>query len=145
MATSKAILGKPYSLDDQVGYLLRLANQRHTTIFQERMTADLTPTQFAALARLAEHGECSQNQLGRHAAMDIATIKGVVDRLKEKGLVTAEPSTEDRRRNLISLTKKGAALIHDLFRQGQEITEATLQPLSATEQRTFVKLLRKLT
>ena len=144
MATSKASLQDAYLLDEQVGYLLRLANQRHATIFQDRMTAELTPTQFAALARLAQHGKCSQNQLGRHAAMDIATIKGVVDRLKQKGLVTTEPSAEDRRRCLISLSDKGAALLSDLFEQGHEITEATLAPLSPSEQRSFIRLLRKL-
>ena len=83
----------PYRLEDQVGYLLRLASQRHSIIFQNRISNDLTPTQFSTLIRVAEKKEVSQNQLGRLAAMDIATIKGVVDRLKAKGLlqVTADP------------------------------------------------------
>lgn len=135
----------PYLLDDQVGYLLRLANQRHATIFQTHAVGGLTPTQFATLVRLAEHGRCSQNQLGRHAAMDIATIKGVVDRLREKGLVRSEPSQEDKRRSLVSLTSQGEALISDLLAAGRRITEETLRPLSPSEQRSFVKLLRKLT
>lgn len=135
----------PYLLDEQVGYLLRLANQRHATIFQTHAVAGLTPTQFSALVRLAEHGRSSQNQLGRHAAMDIATIKGVVDRLREKGLVRTEPSQEDKRRSLVSLTSEGEALISDLLQAGRRITEETLKPLSPAEQRTFVKLLRKLT
>ncbi|MTI02946.1 MarR family winged helix-turn-helix transcriptional regulator, partial [Roseibium sp. RKSG952] len=74
-----------YLLDSQVGYLLRLANQRHASIFQSHTLEGLTPTQFAALVRIAELGKCSQNRLGRLAAMDVATIKGVVDRLKQKG------------------------------------------------------------
>jgi len=134
-----------YLLDDQAGYLLRLANQRHATIFQQNAVNGLTPTQFTALIRLSEHGKCSQNQLGRYAAMDIATIKGVVDRLRQKGLATAEPSTEDKRRSLISLTDTGKALMADLTRAGHEITQTTLDPLTAAEQRTFLKLLRKLT
>ncbi len=133
-----------YQLDDQVGYLLRLANQRHAAIFQSHAFGDLTPTQFSALIRLAEHGKCSQNQLGRLASMDIATIKGVVDRLRQKGLVHTEPSPEDKRRSLISLSKQGAAIIDDLTRAGQQITKETLAPLSASEQRTLVKLLNKL-
>jgi len=43
-----------YVLDDQVGYLLRVALQRHTAIFTTRMIEGLTQTQFAALAMLAE-------------------------------------------------------------------------------------------
>jgi len=42
------------------------------------MRSDLTPTRFAAMAKLLEHGSLSQNELGRMTAMDIATIKGVV-------------------------------------------------------------------
>lgn len=134
-----------YVLDEQIGYLLRLANQRHATIFQTHAPYDLTPTQFAALIRLAENGPCSQNQLGRISAMDIATIKGVVDRLRKKGLVSATPSSEDRRRSIIALTAEGEAALAELEARGREITRATLQPLSAAEQRTLLKLLRRLT
>ena len=41
-----------YVLDDQVGFLLRVAMQRHTSIFTTRMIEGLTQTQFAALAKL---------------------------------------------------------------------------------------------
>ena len=68
-------------LDDQVGFVLRQAQQRHTTIFAAEMIEGLTPTQWAALAKLREVGACSQNHLGRLTAMDAATIKGVIDRL----------------------------------------------------------------
>lgn len=133
-----------YRLDDQVGYLLRLAMQRHAGIFQAHSPDGLTPTQFAAMIRLDEEGSCSQNQLGRLAAMDIATIKGVVDRLKQKGLVTAEASREDKRRSVISLTTEGRRLIDELKETGARISDETLAPLSGTEARTLVKLLGKL-
>ena len=73
-----------YHLQDQVGFILRKASQRHIAIFARHID-DLTPPQFAALAKLAEIGETSQNQLGAQIAMDAATIKGVIDRLKARG------------------------------------------------------------
>ena len=94
---------EPYVLDDQIGYLLRLANQRHTLIFQEHAVLELTPTQFSAMVRLLDEGECSQNELGRRTAMDVATVKGVVDRLRAKGLVRLRPDPTDRRRTTISI------------------------------------------
>lgn len=136
---------KGYSLDAQVGYLLRLANQRHAAIFQANVPEGLTPTQFSAMIRLSEHGPLSQNQLGRTAAMDIATIKGVVDRLRRKGYVRSVPSPEDRRRSMVSLTGEGRAIIGQLERRGQMISEETLTPLTASEQRTFLRLLGRLT
>lgn len=136
--------GGEYSLDDQVGFLLRLANQRHTTIFQTHTLHGLTPTQFTALIRIAEQGECSQNHLGRLAAMDVATIKGVVDRLREKGLITIKPAPHDRRRSQISLSPEGEKLVGPLREAGHRITQETLQTLTASEQRNLLKILRKI-
>ncbi len=81
--------------------------QRHTSIFMSEMTDKLTQTQFAALARLLEVGPCSQNHLGRLIYLDAATIKGVVDRLKLRRLITTQDDPNDRRRRAITLTEKG--------------------------------------
>lgn len=133
-----------YRLDDQVGYILRLVSQRHASIFQSLIEHDVTPTQFAMLIRLAEVGQGSQNHLGRLAAMDVATAKGVVDRLKAKGLITLAPDENDARRRVIRLSAAGERLIADLEARGHAITEATLAPLSKSERRTFLALLGKL-
>lgn len=134
-----------YVLDDQVGYLLRLASQRHAGIFQAMTLDGMTATQFAALVRLGEKGEASQNALGRLAAMDVATIKGVADRLRQKGLIEVVPDPGDKRRMLISLSEDGRAMLERMTDIGREITEATLAPLSAAERAQFLALLRKLT
>jgi DNA-binding MarR family transcriptional regulator len=133
-----------YDLDEQVGYLLRLANQRHVVIFQETVSENLTPTQFSTLMRVAEHGALSQNHLGRLAAMDTATIKGVVDRLKEKGLLVTNPDPNDKRRFIISLTPQGNAMTKKLRDDGRMISERTLSPLKQAEQKKLLELLRKI-
>lgn len=133
-----------YRLDDQVGYLLRLASQRHATIFQSQTIEGLTPTQFSALIRISEQGTCSQNRLGRLAAMDVATIKGVADRLRQKGLIVTRPDPDDKRRTLISLSPQGQALVARMQGVGHSITAETLKPLTSSEQRNLVKLLQKL-
>ena len=133
-----------YVLDDQVGFLLRVAMQRHTAIFTSRMSEGLTQTQFAALAKLYEVGPCSQNQLGRLIYLDAATIKGVVDRLHLRGFVTALNDPKDRRRRAVALTERGRTVTEAAMTVASEITAATLGPLTADEQRQITKLLRKL-
>jgi len=133
-----------YVLDDQVGFLTRVAMQRHTTIFTSRMVEALTQTQFAALAKLHEVGPCSQNHLGRLIYLDAATIKGVVDRLSGRGFVTALNDPKDRRRRAVALTERGREVTEAAMLVAAEITAATLTPLSAEEQRMVVKLLKKL-
>ena len=130
-----------YLLDEQVKFLLRVAMQRHTSIFMTRMIEGLTQTQFAALAKLHEVGPCSQNQLGR---LDAATIKGVVDRLNTRGFLTALNDAKDRRRRAVTLTKRGRQVTAATQLVAAEITAATLAPLSEDERSAVVKLLRKL-
>ena len=99
-----------YILDEQIGFILRQVWQRHATIFAREIGINLTPTQWAALAKLTETGPCSQNLLGRLTAMDVATIKGVIDRLTARGLTETSPDPEDGRRLLVSLTRAGQQL-----------------------------------
>lgn len=133
-----------YCLDTQVGFLLRKAQQRHLTIFSGHMGDDLTPMQFAALVKLHDVGPCSQNSLGRQTAMDVATIKGVVSRLQARGLVDKTNNPDDRRMHLVALTAEGRALVERLIPEAREVSDRTLEPLSAQERATFMRLLGKL-
>jgi len=134
-----------YVLDDQVGFLLRKAQQRHLSIFGGHMVADLTAMQFAALAKLYETGPSSQNALGRLTAMDVATVKGVVARLRMRGLIEKLTSPDDKRLHLINLTVEGQRIVEQALPQAQDITRRTLAPLSPEEQVALVGLLRRIT
>jgi DNA-binding MarR family transcriptional regulator len=132
-----------YRLDRAVGFLLRKANQRHLAIFA-RAIPDLTPPQFAALAKLQEVGETSQNQLGQLVAMDAATIKGVIDRLKARGLVELSEHGSDRRRLMVGLTPSGRRTVEALLPLAARISDETLEPLNPRETATLLRLLSKL-
>ena len=140
----KNIEKQPYRLDEQVGYLLRLASQRHSMIFFQQISENLTPTQFSTLIRISEGGDLSQNHLGRLASMDVATIKGVVDRLKVKELIQSYADKGDKRRSRISLSAKGSELIDALKEDGARISENTLAPLRNSERKTLINLLLKI-
>src|SRR6201990_1384666 len=133
-----------YVLDEQIGFILRQVSQRHAVIFARDIGADLTPTQWAALAKLAETGPCSQNRLGRLTAMDVATIKGVIDRLTARGLTETSPDPEDGRRLRVSLTRAGQQLTDKIVSNALAISKETLAPLDARERELFVALLEKL-
>lgn len=132
-----------YQLNDQIGYKLRLAHQRHVELFS-RMMPELTPTQFAVLARLREVGPISQNHLGRLVAMDGATVKGVVDRLNKRGLLAVRQNPSDLRRREISLTKEGNMAAAAAIATAHEISRATTAKLTARERDHLLRLLDKL-
>jgi len=133
-----------YILDEQIGFILRQVWQRHATIFAREIGINLTPTQWAALAKLNETGPCSQNQLGRLTSMDVATIKGVIDRLSARGLTETSADPDDGRRLLVSLTRAGQQLAEKVAPNALLISKETLAPLDARERETLFALLNKL-
>ena len=146
-ASAKRAVKSPrpsYILDDQIGFILRQVWQRHSAIFAREIGINLTSAQWAALSKLVETGPCSQNQLGRLTAMDVATIKGVIDRLTARGLTETSADPEDGRRLLVSLTRAGQQLAEKAAPNALAITRETLAPLDAKERETLMELLGKL-
>lgn len=136
---------EPYSIDDQVGHLLRRAYQRATANLAQRINGhELTPMQFAALARLWEVGSASQNELGRQVAMEPANIHGLAGRLMKRGLVEAAPDPKDRRRRVLRLSAQGRALIEELIPLELAASAETTAPLSPAERETLLALLRRI-
>ena len=146
-ASAKRAVKSPrpsYILDDQIGFILRQVWQRHSAIFAREIGINLTSAQWAALSKLVETGPCSQNQLGRLTAMDVATIKGVIDRLTARGLTETSRDPEDGRRILVSLTRAGQQTAEKAAPHALAITRETLAPLDARERETLMGLLEKL-
>jgi DNA-binding MarR family transcriptional regulator len=137
--------GADYVLEDQVGYLLRCAHQRATETFNAVMAEfSITPTQFAALAKLDDLQAVSQNQLGRLTAMDPATISGVIGRLTTRGYVQASPDPKDARVAMLGLTPAGKAAITAMKAVAADVSRKTLELLSAAEAAALVAALAKI-
>ncbi|MXN52846.1 MarR family transcriptional regulator [Shinella sp. AETb1-6] len=133
-----------YMLGEQIGFYLRQANQRHVAIFASLISEKLTTTQWAALVKLKDLQPCSQGNLGRETAMDMATIKGVVDRLVKRGLVHTAPDPTDARRLVLTLTAEGDATVSRNLSIALQISQETLGTLSPAERMMLMELLRKI-
>jgi DNA-binding MarR family transcriptional regulator len=133
-----------YLVQDQIGFVLRLAFQFHTAIFTSKMVDNLTQTQFATLSTIKDIGECSQSDLVRLIALDSATINGVVSRMRSRGLVEISGDPADRRRQFMELTPEGADLVSRAEAIGESITAETLAHLTPTERTRLLQLLRKM-
>jgi MarR family transcriptional regulator, lower aerobic nicotinate degradation pathway regulator len=143
-AANENVARAGYVLDAQVGFILRQVHQRHAAIFASHAMDDLTPTQWAALAKLRETGACSQNLLGRLTAMDVATVKGVIERLTKRGYVDTAPDPTDGRRVLLTLSPAGVDAYERVVDQARAITQDTLAPLKPKQQATLLALLDRL-
>jgi MarR family transcriptional regulator, lower aerobic nicotinate degradation pathway regulator len=133
-----------YILDKQAGFMFRVLKQRHDQMFSREIEGKLTTAQWAALSKLAEVQKCTQNRLGRLTSMDGATIKGVVDRLTDRGLTQTRFDLKDRRRVIVSLTRKGRDLVSKLTPQAISVTNRILESLDPQERVTLTELLKRL-
>lgn len=134
-----------YRLEAQIGYVLRRAHQKATGIFNSVMGEfGVTPTQFAALAKLDDVGRVPQNELGRLTAMDPATIWGVVNRLTRQGYVAQSPAPNDGRLVMLELTRAGREATLRMKAVAAEVSRETLSPFTGEEARQLLDLLRRL-
>lgn len=133
-----------YTFTQQVGHLLRKAYQKHLAIFQENASdPHLTSVQFVTLCALRDNGASSQAELVKATAVDQATIRGIIDRLKARGLITISKDGQDGRKVIMSLLPAGQAVLDGMYPKAHLITELTMKRLNPAERIALLYLLRK--
>lgn len=92
-------------------------------------------------------GYIRENQIGfvvqRMAQRHIATIKGVFDRIRGRGLVFAGPPSRDRRRLILTPTMRSKTLCRELMSKAIDVSRQTLSPLTNDESRHLMELLKR--
>lgn len=128
-----------------IGQLLRRAYYKaleHSS--QTVKPFDLTTRQAAAIREIAARGNMSQVELGAAIGMEPANVHGLVERLKKKGLISAERDLENPRRMRLLLTAQGAGLVEPLNMAKQVSEDLALRPLDAGERERLCQLLAKM-
>jgi DNA-binding MarR family transcriptional regulator len=100
---------------------------------------------FRLLAALDQYGAASQADLGRHTGIDRSDVVATLNELVAAGLARRQPDPADRRRNIVTMTKRGASELERLDTVLDDVQDAVLAPLTADERTTLVRLLIKLT
>jgi DNA-binding MarR family transcriptional regulator len=115
-----------YQFSEQVGHLLRRAYQRHVALFQQTIPdSQLTAAQFVVLCAVRDQGACSLSEVVRITAIDQATVRGVMERLKTRDLLVVAQDVSDRRKVMV-------------------ITADTFGDLNPAERVAMIYLLRKM-
>ncbi|CCB63444.1 Transcriptional regulator, MarR family [Hyphomicrobium sp. MC1] len=134
-----------YKVTEQVGHLMRKAYQRHLAIFQENASdPDLTAVQFTTLCALRDNGPSSQAELVKVTAIDQATIRGIIERLKTRGLIKVTKDAQDGRKVIMSLLPAGETVLDDMYPRAFHISELTVANLNPAERMAFTYLLQKI-
>ena len=124
------------AMSGQLGYHLSRKVRPH----------NISEVGFRTLTMLYAHLDTGINpsDLSEASGETRTNMTRICDDLVRKGLIRRRPSTEDRRRIVLELTKKGVALIEKLLPQVWTGVSATTSALSQTEKDTLERLLKKL-
>lgn len=144
-----ALAGVEYQLHDNIGHLLRTANQYAVAEFNKSLAEiagieNITTTQFATLTTIARNPGISFSELSAFASIDMPTLNAMITRLINRGLVTVEVNPGDKRSRRIDLTEEGRQLANTLLEHGIRIGDYISRNLTAAETRRLKKLLKKL-
>jgi DNA-binding MarR family transcriptional regulator len=99
---------------------------------------------YRLLAALEEFGPASQADLGRRTSIDRSDVVAALNELADRGLIERAPDPDDRRRNVITITKAGTKELRKLDKVLDRVQEELLAPLSPGDRRKFVRLLTRL-
>ena len=126
------------------GHHIRRLQQVAVRLFAEEAGGDLTPVQYAALFAIAQRPGVGQAQLAALIGYDRATIGGVIDRLEQKKLVGRVASAEDRRVNLLTITKAGREALARAAPLVRRAQDRIVEPLEPAEREAFERMCLKL-
>jgi MarR family transcriptional regulator, lower aerobic nicotinate degradation pathway regulator len=135
----------PARLWDFPTWLLKqAAGHAHRIVLADITAAGARKDHFAVLTALAELGAASQADVGRRLGLDRSDISALMDELEAQGLVTRERDAEDRRRNVVRLTARGAELQQELDAIVAAAQERMLEPLDEADREALTALLARL-
>ncbi|RLS70485.1 MAG: MarR family transcriptional regulator [Planctomycetota bacterium] len=131
---------------DELPLVLRTAyltlHRRSDAVFAEY---GITADQFVLLATLARGQAMTQRELAARMPSDPSTVRAMLVLLEKQGLVTREAHPTDARARTVRLTKVGVRTYQQAFDAGQEIRDQMAESLSASESRTLLSLLQRMT
>ncbi|MEK6611392.1 MAG: MarR family transcriptional regulator [Gemmatimonadota bacterium] len=115
----------------------------------ERTQADLEPhgvssTEFAIMEALYTKGPLLLGEVQRKILVSSGGITFLVDKLTDRGLVERQMCPNDRRARYAALTRKGVALMREIFPRHAAAIRDAMSGLSQAEQKEAAALLKRL-
>jgi MarR family transcriptional regulator, lower aerobic nicotinate degradation pathway regulator len=135
---------RPPSLLAQPSYLASQVSKYGRRQLEEILRArGLALVHSAVLSALHDLGPLAQQQLADSLDLHKSHLVGPIDELESRGLLQRTQDPSDRRRNRVTLTRRGKNLAAELERAGRRSQRGFLDSLTPEEQRTLTVLLQR--
>lgn len=119
--------------------ILRIEEQS----LDNRLTHGLTITEVHTIVAIGLHEENPMNVVAARLGVTLATLTTAVNKLAAKGFAERTRAEDDRRKVLVSLTKKGRQVLRAHNRFHHQMIDEALAGLTEEEERVFAEALGK--
>ena len=136
-----------YNLKKSLGFKLDRASRFTTLNFNKNLKENniiLTAEQWGIINFLLEEDGINQNQIGKLINKDHTCVSRLIDTLIKKGIINKEISLEDKRVNLIYLTKAGKELQNKAADTVRHSLDKVFKNVSEEEKEIFSIVLDKI-
>jgi DNA-binding MarR family transcriptional regulator len=143
--TSRAKAGRPPStkahpasrfaeLEESIGYMVRNVHRAYDRVLAQQLSKHrVLAAQYSLLRVLWHEDNLSQIEVARRMKVERASLTILLNTVEKAGLITRSVDARDRRKQLISLTRKGQALQNVLIPIGTSVNETALTGFSERE------------
>lgn len=131
-------------LESLLGYNARRAALAVIEVFIERMAPyDLRPADFSVLSLILHNPGITSRQLCASLGILPPNLVGLINTLEKRELIARKPHPRDGRAMGLHLSAAGQKLMQAAERTAAELEAQAASRLTATEQRTLLRLLKK--
>jgi len=138
------LFGMEFKKDESAGYLANHMARLFATALHDRIRPlGLAPAQFMTLLELWDEDGLTQKDLVRRLDVEQATMANTLKRMERDRLITRHENPDDRRAQLIRLTRKAKDLRDDATAAAMAVNETALAGFSAEERKAFVAMMAR--
>jgi DNA-binding MarR family transcriptional regulator len=131
-------------LESLLGYNARRASLTILSVVFERMaTLGLRPVEFSMLSLIHHNPGVTSRRLSEALAIQPPNLVGKVANMLQKGWITRQIDTQDKRALVLTLTPEGLEIIKKAEKLAEELETAASVQLSVEERETLIQLLKK--
>ena len=127
------------------GFLIHDVARLLTTLFDMRLkSADLTRSQWRAIAYVSRAPGISQIKLADQIGVGRMAVTGLLDRLEAKGFIERRADANDGRINGVYCTAKVKKILPEMQEIGNAVMADILEGISETKRRQLFQALTKM-
>lgn len=112
---------------------LRLAVARLQRLLRSQEMGGLSLTEASCLAIIGRRGPMPLNEIAASEHLSASSVTKTITRMEEAGLIDRLTDPTDRRVSLVTLSKKGSALVDQIRSRRNAFLLLRLQELSPTD------------